>query len=75
MRIHRVVKGVLIQTGDEKSKDPSKMAEWGTGGKSFLGKGFADEVSSSSPLYKDGYKKGMVVMANRGPNTQIQVSS
>ena len=69
MRVHRVVRGVLIQTGDEKTKDLSRIDEWGTGGRSIWEKGFEDEINGSNPLYRDGYKKGMVVMANRGPHT------
>lgn len=69
MRIHRVAKGMLIQTGDEKSKDPTKINEWGTGGKSIWGKGFQGEINAAHPLYQDGYKKGMVVTANRGPQS------
>ena len=69
MRVHRVSKNFVIQTGDDKSKDPKKMAEWGTGGKSIYGKEFADELNPNTPSYKEGYKKGVLAMANRGPNT------
>jgi cyclophilin family peptidyl-prolyl cis-trans isomerase len=69
MRVHRVVKGFVIQTGDDKSKDTTKMIEWGTGGKSIWGKEFADELNPSTPSYKAGYLRGTVAMANRGPNT------
>ena len=30
---------------------------------------FADEIDPNSTLYKTGYKKGIVAMANSGPNT------
>jgi len=69
MRVHRVSKGFVIQSGDDKSKDLKKMNEWGTGGKSIYGKDFADELNPATPSYKEGYKKGVVAMANRGPNT------
>jgi cyclophilin family peptidyl-prolyl cis-trans isomerase len=69
MRVHRVVKGFVIQTGDDKSKDTTKMMEWGTGGQSIWGKPFADELNPSTPSYKAGYLRGTVAMANRGPNT------
>ena len=69
MRVHRVSRNFVIQTGDEKSKDPKKETEWGTGGKSIYGKEFADELNPNTPSYKEGYKKGVVAMANRGPNT------
>jgi cyclophilin family peptidyl-prolyl cis-trans isomerase len=69
MRVHRVAKGFVIQTGDDKSKDPAKAAEWGTGGSSLWGKDFEDELDTSKPSYKAGYKAGVIAMANRGPNT------
>jgi cyclophilin family peptidyl-prolyl cis-trans isomerase len=68
-RFHRISKGFVIQGGDDKSKDEKKMAEWGTGGKSIYGKEFEDELTPSTPSFKEGYKKGVVAMANRGPNT------
>jgi cyclophilin family peptidyl-prolyl cis-trans isomerase len=69
MRVHRVSKGFVIQTGDDKSKDPKKVNEWGTGGQSIWGKEFEDELNANTPSYKEGYKKGVLAMANRGPNT------
>jgi cyclophilin family peptidyl-prolyl cis-trans isomerase len=69
MRFHRVSKGFVIQTGDDKSKDTAKVADWGKGGKSIWGKEFADELNPNAPSYKEGYKKGVMAMANRGPNT------
>lgn len=69
MRIHRVAKGFVIQTGDEKSKDRAKIKEWGTGGRSIWGKEFQDELDPNTPSYKEGYTKGVVAMANHGPNT------
>ncbi len=58
---HRIAKGFVIQTGDST----------GTGmqGRSIYGKEFADELNSSTPSYQEGYKRGCVAMANRGPNT------
>jgi len=69
MRFHRVAKGFVIQTGDPLSKDPSKVSQWGTGGESIYGKEFEDELNPNTPSAKEGYKKGVVAMANRGPNT------
>lgn len=69
MRFHRVSKGFVIQTGDDKSKDPKLAAQWGTGGQSAWGKEFEDELNPNTPSGKAGYKKGVVAMANRGPNT------
>jgi len=30
---------------------------------------FADEINPASPIYQAGYRRGIVAMANRGPNT------
>jgi cyclophilin family peptidyl-prolyl cis-trans isomerase len=69
-RIHRVSRSQgVIQMGDDKSRDTAKVKEWGTGGRSAFGKDFNDELDSTTPSYKEGYKKGVVAMANRGPNT------
>ncbi len=69
MRVHRISKGFVIQTGDDKSKDPAMADQWGSGGQSIWGKQFEDELNPNTPSYKEGYKKGVVAMANRGPNT------
>ncbi|MDE2399963.1 MAG: peptidylprolyl isomerase [Patescibacteria group bacterium] len=66
VKFHRVIKNFMIQGGDPLSKDDSKMALWGTGGPGYS---FADEINPQSDLYKTGYKKGIVAMANSGPNT------
>ena len=58
---HRVIKGFMIQGGDPTGT--------GSGGASAWGGRFNDEIDSSAPLYKAGYKKGIVAMANAGPNT------
>ena len=58
---HRVVPGFVIQGGDPTGT--------GTGGKSIWGKEFADELNTAAASYKEGYKKGVLAMANRGPNT------
>jgi peptidylprolyl isomerase len=54
---HRVIKNFMIQGGDPTGT--------GTGGDSIWGRPFADEVSPD--LQFD--KKGLVAMANSGPNT------
>jgi cyclophilin family peptidyl-prolyl cis-trans isomerase len=66
VRFHRVIKGFMIQGGDPLSKDDSNVGTWGTGGPGYK---FADEINAGSALYKKGYKKGVVAMANSGPNT------
>jgi cyclophilin family peptidyl-prolyl cis-trans isomerase len=58
---HRVVKGFMLQGGDPSGD--------GTGGASAWGSTFADEINRDSPLYQAGYRRGIVAMANRGPNT------
>lgn len=58
LTFHRVIKGFMIQGGDPNGN--------GTGGPGYQ---FADEINASSALYKTGYKKGIVAMANAGPNT------
>jgi peptidyl-prolyl cis-trans isomerase-like 1 len=58
---HRVVPGFVIQGGDPTGT--------GAGGKSIWGKEFADELNPATASYKEGYKKGVLAMANRGPNT------
>jgi cyclophilin family peptidyl-prolyl cis-trans isomerase len=69
VRFHRVIKGFVIQGGDDKTKDVAKRAQWGSGGQSIWGKEFADELNSATPSFKAGYQHGVLAMANRGPNT------
>ncbi len=67
IKFHRVIKGFMIQGGDPLTKDDSKMNLWGTGGPGYK---FADEIDAKSDLYtKVGYAKGIVAMANSGPDT------
>ena len=60
---HRIVKGFMIQGGDPLGD--------GRGGESAWGGKFEDEIKRESPLYLRGagYKRGIVAMANAGPNT------
>ncbi len=58
---HRVSKGFVIQGGDPTGT--------GSGGKSIWGKEFADELNPQAPSFQAGYVRGVVAMANRGPNT------
>ena len=61
--LHRIVKGFMLQGGDPQGT--------GRGGESAWGGFFADEIQKESPLYLRGagYKRGIVAMANMGPNT------
>ncbi len=55
---HRVIKGFMIQGGDPSGN--------GTGGPGYK---FEDELNPATASYKAGYKKGVVAMANSGPDT------
>ncbi len=58
LTFHRVIKGFMIQGGDPNGN--------GTGGPGYK---FDDELNPATASYKAGYKKGVVAMANAGPNT------
>ncbi|MFA4999481.1 MAG: peptidylprolyl isomerase [Parcubacteria group bacterium] len=55
---HRVIDGFMIQGGDPTGT--------GRGGPGYT---FEDELNPETESYKTGYKKGVVAMANAGPNT------
>ncbi|MDO8482554.1 MAG: peptidylprolyl isomerase [bacterium] len=55
---HRVIDGFMIQGGDPLGT--------GTGGPGYT---FEDELNPDTVSYKAGYKKGVLAMANAGPNT------
>jgi cyclophilin family peptidyl-prolyl cis-trans isomerase len=61
LTFHRIVSGFMIQGGDP--------AGDGTGGESAWGAPFADEINLESDLYRGAYRRGLVAMANAGPNT------
>jgi len=61
LTFHRIVRGFMIQGGDPSGD--------GTGGESAWGGTFADEINTESDLYRGGYRRGLVAMANAGPNT------
>jgi cyclophilin family peptidyl-prolyl cis-trans isomerase len=61
LTFHRIVKGFMIQGGDPLGN--------GMGGESAWGGSFADEINPDSPLYRTGYRRGIVAMANSGANT------
>lgn len=58
LTFHRIVNGFVIQGGDPLGN--------GTGGPGYQ---FKDELNPATESYKNGYKKGVVAMANAGPNT------
>lgn len=55
---HRVIRGFMIQGGDPTGT--------GTGGPGYR---FDDELNPATESYRNGYKRGVVAMANAGPNT------
>jgi cyclophilin family peptidyl-prolyl cis-trans isomerase len=55
---HRIISGFMMQGGDPTGN--------GTGGPGY---NFIDELNKDTQSYKDGYKKGVLAMANSGPNT------
>jgi cyclophilin family peptidyl-prolyl cis-trans isomerase len=61
LTFHRIIRGFMIQGGDPNGD--------GTGGQSAWGPPFADEINPDSTLYRGGYKRGLVAMANAGANT------
>ncbi len=61
LTFHRIVKGFMIQGGDPSGD--------GSGGESAWGGEFEDEIDRQLPLYQRGYRRGIVAMANAGPNT------
>ena len=65
-KFHRVIKDFMIQGGDPLTKDDTKALLWGTGGPGYQ---FEDELNTATKSYQDGYRRGVVAMANAGPNT------
>jgi cyclophilin family peptidyl-prolyl cis-trans isomerase len=61
LTFHRIVPGFMLQGGDPEGT--------GIGGESAWGGTFPDEISRDSSLYRAGYRRGIVAMANRGANT------
>lgn len=62
VRFHRIAKGFVIQGGDPTGT--------GAGGESIYGRTFEDEITREHQIYKQGYVRGIVAMANTGqPNT------
>jgi len=61
VKFHRIAKGFVLQGGDSTGT--------GRGGRSIYGKDFEDELNPATPSYQAGYLRGVLAMANRGPNT------
>ncbi len=68
LAFHRVIPGFMIQGGDplcgKNGGDDEGLC--GTGGPGY---NFGDEIDANTPSYKNGYKKGVLAMANSGVNT------
>lgn len=62
VRFHRVIKDFMIQGGDPLTKNADLKQFWGTGGP-----GYAIKDEFAKELRHD--KKGVLSMANSGPNT------
>ena len=58
LTFHRVISGFMIQGGDPNGT--------GAGGPGYQ---FEDELNPNTESYKTGYRRGVVAMANAGPNT------
>ncbi len=66
LTFHRVIKGFMIQGGDPNCTPGRGAGQCGAGGPGYV---FDDELNPATPSYQAGYKKGVVAMANAGPNT------
>ena len=68
---HRIYPGFLVQAGCPKTRDSASRREWGKGGASAYGAPFSDELDPRTPSFRRGYRRGVVAMANSGPNTNM----
>lgn len=66
LTFHRVVKDFVIQGGDPYCSSTKTQNLCGTGGPGYK---FDDELDPATQSYKEGYERGVVAMANSGPNT------
>jgi len=70
LTFHRVINGFMIQGGDPNcGSTSSPQARPGVCGAGGPGYTFEDELNPATPSFQAGYKKGVVAMANAGPNT------
>ena len=66
LTFHRVISGFMIQGGDPNCSSGRGSGPCGAGGPGFQ---FEDELNPATPSYQTGYQRGVVAMANSGPNT------
>ena len=70
LTFHRVISGFMIQGGDPNcGSTGSPRVPSGACGAGGPGYQFEDELSADTQSAKEGYKRGVVAMANSGPNT------
>ncbi|MDO8584814.1 MAG: peptidylprolyl isomerase [bacterium] len=68
LSFHRVISDFMIQGGDPNC-GTNGGADSGFCGGGGPGYQFEDELNPATASYKTGYKKGVLAMANAGPNT------
>ncbi|TSC82903.1 MAG: peptidylprolyl isomerase [Parcubacteria group bacterium Gr01-1014_19] len=66
LTFHRVIPGFMVQGGDPNCTSERSKGSCGSGGPGYK---FADELNPNTASAKEGYKKGVLAMANAGPNT------
>lgn len=66
LTFHRVVSGFMIQGGDPNCNPSTSSGPCGAGGPGY---NFEDELNPNTESYRNGYRRGVVAMANAGPNT------
>ncbi len=68
LAFHRVIPGFMVQGGDPNC-GKNGGADSGFCGGGGPGYQFEDELNPAAASYQAGYKKGVLAMANAGPNT------
>ncbi len=66
LTFHRVIPGFMVQGGDPNCTPARASGSCGSGGPGYK---FADELDPNTASAQAGYQKGVLAMANAGPNT------
>ncbi len=66
LTFHRVIPEFMIQGGDPNCTPARSSGSCGSGGPGYK---FEDELDPNTPSAKAGYQKGVLAMANAGPDT------